>query len=135
MFFVCSAPFGNECKDRLNDRSVQNELHDEDLRTVKMKPRDQQAMTGAAKLDLMEKALHQILNQIAPAFIKQSESTASDSMSRIDHCLELAQTEASLAASWIAECVPEGRPRLAQAQQTIKSLESLKFLAQMASRA
>jgi hypothetical protein len=40
----------------------------------------------------------------------------------------LVKTEASLAASLIADCAPQGRPMLAQAQQTLKSLESLQLL-------
>ena len=122
-------------KDHLNKPAVKNELFDEHLQTAKMNPRDQQTMTDTTELDLLEKALHQILNQIAPAFSKQSEAMDSDPMSRMNHCLELAQPEASLAASLIADCVPQGRPRQAQAQQTIRSIESLKFLAQMATRA
>ena len=42
--------------------------------------------------------------------------------------MTLVKTEASLAASFIADCAPQGRPMLAQAQQTLKSLESLQLL-------
>jgi hypothetical protein len=44
----------------------------------------------------------------------------------------LVKTEASLAASLIADCAPQGRPMLAQAQQTLKTLESLQILAKAA---
>jgi hypothetical protein len=53
-------------------------------------------------------------------------------MSRIACCIELVKTEASLAASLIADCAPQGRPMLAQAQQTLKTLESLQILAKAA---
>jgi hypothetical protein len=46
----------------------------------------------------------------------------------VHHCIDLVKTEASLAASLIADCAPQGRPMLAQAQQTLKSLESLQLL-------
>ncbi len=57
---------------------------------------------------------------------------AEEPMSRVRHCIDLVKMEASLAASLIADCAPQGRPMLAQAQQTLKSLESLQLLGQAA---
>ena len=49
--------------------------------------------------------------------------------------MTLVKSEASLAASLIADCAPQGRPMLAQAQQTLKSLESLQRLGNTALKA
>ncbi len=80
-------------------------------------------------------AINQLLNEITPSLGKKSESMAREPISRVHHCIDLAKTEASLAASLIADCAPHGRPMLAQAQQTLKSLESLQLLGQAALKA
>ena len=50
--------------------------------------------------------------------------------SQIDRCINWVRAEASEAVSLIESCVPHGKPMLAQAQQTLKSLESLQLLGQ-----
>ena len=97
-----------------------------------MNPSDQQLVPTEASIESIQQALNQLLNQIAPALSKKSESIAADPMSRIEHCMTLVKSEASLAASLIADCAPQGRSMLAQAQQTLKSLESLQLLGQAA---
>ena len=97
-----------------------------------MNPSDQQLEPTEVSIESIQKALNQLLNQIAPSLIKKSESIAAEPMSRIEHCMTLVKSEASLAASLIADCAPQGRPMLAQAQQTLKSLESLQLLGQAA---
>jgi hypothetical protein len=93
-----------------------------------MNPSDQQLESREASIESIQQALNQLLDQVAPALRKKSEFISKDPMSRIDHCMTLVKTEASLAASFIADCAPQGRPMLAQAQQTLKSLESLQLL-------
>ena len=97
-----------------------------------MNPSDQRLVPTEARIELIQHALNQLLNEISPALSKKSESMAADPIGRIDHCINLIKTEASLAASLIADCAPQGRPMLAEAQQTLKSLESLQLLGQSA---
>ena len=47
---------------------------------------------------------------------------------QIDHCLSWVKAEASEAAFLIESCVPHGKPMLAQAQNRLAVLESLKLL-------
>ena len=91
-------------------------------------PSDQQLASTEASVESIHQAINQLLNELAPSLSKKSELMASDPISRVDHCIDLVKTEASLAASLIADCAPQGRPMLAQAQQTLKSLESLQLL-------
>ena len=95
---------------------------------------EQQFISTDASIDSIEQAINQLLRELAPSLIKKSESMAADPMARIHHCIELVKTEASLAASLIADCAPHGRPMLAQAQQTLKSLESLQLLGEAATK-
>ncbi|MEJ6659361.1 MAG: hypothetical protein QNL17_11260, partial [Synechococcus sp. ChSW.bin.154] len=106
-------------------------LHSQ-LKTATRNPAEQQLEPPEVSLESIPKALNHRLKQIAPALIKKSESIAAGPMSRIEHCMTLVKSEASLAASLIADCAPQGRPMLAQAQQTLKSLESLQLLGQAA---
>ena len=91
-------------------------------------PSDQQLGCSDASIESIQQAINQLLNELTQSLSKKSESMASDPISRVHHCIDLVKTEASLAASLIAECAPQGRPMLAQAQQTLKSLESLQLL-------
>lgn len=97
-----------------------------------MNPSEQRLVPTEASVESIQQALNQLLNEISPALSKRSESMAADPKSRIHHCINLVKTEASLAASLIADCAPHGRPMLAHAQQTLKSLESLQLLGQSA---
>ena len=97
-----------------------------------MNPSDQRLVPTEASIESIQHALNQLLNEISPALSKKSESMAADPIGRIDHCINLIKTEASLAVSLIADCAPQGRPMLAEAQQTLKSLESLQLLGQSA---
>ena len=100
-----------------------------------MNPPDQQGIATEATIESIQQALNDLLHQLAPALSKKSEVMASDPMSRIEYCMTLVKSEASLAASLIADCAPQGRPMLAQAQQTLKSLESLQRLGKTAIKA
>ena len=93
---------------------------------------DQQLVSKEASFESIQNAINALLNELTPSLTKKSESLATDPMSRITCCIELVKTEASLAASLIADCAPQGRPMLAQAQQTLKTLESLQILAKAA---
>ena len=93
---------------------------------------DQQLVSKKASAESIQSAINALLNELSPPLTKKSESLATDPLSRIACCIELVKTEASLAASLIADCAPQGRPMLAQAQQTLKTLESLQILAKAA---
>ena len=101
-------------------------------RLNKMNPPDQQEIATEATIESIQQALNDLLHQLAPALSKQSEAMASDPMSRIEYCMSLVKSEASLAASLIADCAPQGRPMLAESQKTLKSLESLQRLGKAA---
>ena len=51
---------------------------------------------------------------------------------RLERCTGWVKAEASEAASLIESCVPHGKPMLAQAQQRLAALESLKALQEVA---
>ena len=51
-----------------------------------------------------------------------------DLTTRLERCTGWVKAEASEAASLIESCVPHGKPMLAQAQQRLAVLESLKML-------
>ena len=93
---------------------------------------DQQLVSKKASTESIQSAINTLLNELSPLLTKKSESLSTDPLSRIACCIELVKTEASLAASLIADCAPQGRPMLAQAQQTLKTLESLQILAKAA---
>ena len=95
-------------------------------------PSDQQLASTKISIESIQQAINQLLNELTPSLSKKSESMALDPLSRVDYCIDLVKTEASLAASLIADCAPQGRPMLAQAQQTLKTLESLQILAKAA---
>ena len=99
-----------------------------------MSSSDQRLTPTEASSESIQQALNQLLHQIAPALSQKSKSMTADPISRIQHCIKLIKTEASIAASLIADCAPQGRPMLAQAQQTLKSLESLQTLARAATK-
>jgi hypothetical protein len=95
-------------------------------------PSDQQLASTKISIESIQQAINQLLNELTPSLSKKSESMALDPLSRVDYCIDLVKTEASLAASLIADCAPQGRPMLAQAQQTLKSLKSLQLLGKIA---
>ena len=55
-----------------------------------------------------------------------------DLTTRLERCTGWVKAEASEAASLIESCVPHGKPMLAQAQQRLAVLESLKTLQEVA---
>ena len=55
-----------------------------------------------------------------------------DLSTRLDRCTGWVKAEASEAASLIESCVPHGKPMLAQAQQRLAVLQSLKTLQEVA---
>ncbi len=55
-----------------------------------------------------------------------------DLTTRLERCTGWVKAEASEAASLIESCVPHGKPMLAQAQQRLAVLESLKMLQEVA---
>ena len=95
-------------------------------------PSDQQLASTKISIESIQQAINQLLNELTPSLSKKSESMALDPLSRVDYCIDLVKTEASLAASLIADCAPQGRPMLAQSQQTLKSLKSLQLLGKIA---
>ena len=83
--------------------------------------------------DSAHSALNQLLAAVAPKQAEQTAQMEEDVSARLDRCIELTKAEASQAASLIADCAPQGKPMLAQAQATLESLESLKMLEAIAS--
>ena len=55
-----------------------------------------------------------------------------DLTTRLERCTGWVKAEASEAASLIESCVPHGKPMLAQAQQRLAVLQSLKTLQEVA---
>ena len=80
-----------------------------------MNPPDQKGIaTEAEAIESIQHALNDLLHQLAPVLClsKKSEAMASDPMSRIEYCMTLVKSEASLAASLIADCAPQGQPNV-----------------------
>ena len=74
-------------------------------------------------------ALNQLLSTIVtPALATETEGLSNHPGQRIDRCIERVRVDASEGAALVAECAPHGRAMLAQAQQQLLSLESLKSL-------
>ena len=90
-------------------------------------PSDQQFASTKVSVESIHQAINQLLNELAPSLSKKSELMALDPIYRVHHCIDLVKTEASLAASLIADGTTQGRPMLAQAQQTLRSLEGLQL--------
>ena len=80
-------------------------------------------------------ALNQLLTALAPTLANQTTALDDDPSTRLSRCIELVKAEASEASSLIADCAPQGRPMLTQAQKTLESLESLKLLEMVVSEA
>ena len=72
-------------------------------------------------------ALNQLLTALAPTLANQTTALDDDPSTRLSRCIELVKAEAST-SSLIADCAPQGRPMLTQAQKTLESLESLSCL-------
>ena len=73
-------------------------------------------------------ALNDVLTALVPQHADKTTGLEDDPGERIKRCIEMVKAEASEAASLIAECAPQGRPMLAQAQMKLGHLESLKML-------
>ena len=74
------------------------------------------------------RALNQLLQAVAPTMAQQTSAMAEDPGARLSRCIELLKVQASEAASLVADCAPQGRPMLADAQHKLECLENLKLL-------
>jgi len=68
--------------------------------------------------DSAHTALNQLLAAVAPKQAEQTAQLEEDVSTRLDRCIELTKAEGSQAASLIADCAPNGKSILAQAQET-----------------
>ena len=81
---------------------------------------------------LSEEAFNQILLQIAGKKLLDSiNTTNSDSKTRIEKCIAVTNEEYSYALSLQADCVPDSKRMIIQAQKRLKGLEALLTLSKL----
>ena len=85
-------------------------------------------MTSQTDQSGAHRALNQLLQALVPTMAQQTSAMVEDPGARLSRCIELMKVQASEAASLVADCAPQGRPMLADAQHKLECLESLKFL-------
>ena len=77
--------------------------------------------------DAVQRALQCLLTAVAgPNYARALQQ--GELPQQLDRCIDWVKAEASEASSLIESCVPHGKPMLAQAQQRLAVLESLKTL-------
>ncbi len=82
--------------------------------------------------NLSEQALNQLLLQIAgKKLIDSLNMIDSDSKSKIEKCIAITNEEYSYALSLQADCVPDSKRMIIQAQKRLESLNSLLNLAKL----
>ena len=82
--------------------------------------------------NLSEQALNQLLLQIAgKKLIDSLNMIDSDSKSKIEKCIAITNEEYSYALSLQADCVPDSKRMIIQAQKRLESLNSLLILAKL----
>ncbi len=81
---------------------------------------------------LLEEAFNQILLQIAgKKLIDTINMIDADSKTRIEKCIELTNEEYSYALSLQADCVPDSKRMIIQAQKRLEGLEALLTLSKL----
>ena len=81
---------------------------------------------------LSEKAFNQLLLQIAGKKLLDSiNMDSADSKSKIEKCIACIHEEYSYALSLQADCVPDSKRMIIQAQKKLESLNSLLILAKL----
>ena len=82
--------------------------------------------------NLSEEAFNQLLLQIVGTkLIDSLNMIDSDSKSKIEKCIAIANEEYSYALSLQADCVPDSKRMIIQAQKRLESLNSLLTLAKL----
>ena len=82
--------------------------------------------------NLSEQAFNQLLLQIAgKKLIDSLNMIDSDSKSKIEKCIAITYEEYSYALSLQADCVPDSKRMIIQAQKKLESLNSLLTLAKL----
>ena len=82
--------------------------------------------------NLSEQALNQLLLQIGDKkLIDSLNMIDSDSKSKIEKCIAITNEEYSYALSLQADCVPDSKRMIIQAQKKLESLNSLLTLAKL----
>ena len=82
--------------------------------------------------NLSEQALNQLLLQIVGTkLIDSLNMIDSDSKSKIEKCIAITNEEYSYALSLQADCVPDSKRMIIQAQKKLESLKSLLILAKL----
>ena len=82
--------------------------------------------------NLSEQAFNQLLLQIAgKKLIDSLNMINSDSKSKIEKCIAFTNEEYSYALSLQADCVPDSKRMIIQAQKRLESLNSLLTLAKL----
>ena len=82
--------------------------------------------------NLSEQAFNQLLLQIAgKKLIDGLNMINSDSKSKIEKCIAVTNEEYSYALSLQADCVPDSKRMIIQAQKRLESLKSLLTLAKL----
>tara|TARA_Y100001968_G_C19393490_1_gene736905 strand:+ start:1002 stop:1292 length:291 start_codon:yes stop_codon:yes gene_type:complete len=82
--------------------------------------------------DAADRAINQLLSVIVGKnHAKQTDALKEDPAQRVKACTGLAATEMSEAASLIADCVPDAKRMMSQAQRKLDSLGSLAVLANL----
>lgn len=82
--------------------------------------------------NLSEQAFNQLLLQIAgKKLIDSLNMSDSDSKAKIEKCIAVTNEEYSYALSLQADCVPDSKRMIIQAQKRLESLKSLLTLAKL----
>ena len=82
--------------------------------------------------NLSEQAFNQLLLQIVGTkLIDSLNMIDSDSKSKIEKCIAITNEEYSYALSLQADCVPDSKRMIIQAQKRLESLNSLLILAKL----
>jgi len=82
--------------------------------------------------NLSEQAFNQLLLQIAgKKLIDSLNMSDSDSKAKIEKCIAVTNKEYSYALSLQADCVPDSKRMIIQAQKRLESLKSLLTLAKL----
>ena len=78
--------------------------------------------------DKAKAALNDLLTALVSQQTNKTTGREDDPSERINRCIEMVKADASVAASLIADCAPQGKPMLTKAQKKLGHLMSLKIL-------
>ena len=80
---------------------------------------------------LSEEAFNQLILQISGKLLDSINMITSDAKSKIEKCIACTNEEYSYALSLQADCVPDSKRMIIQAQKRLESLNSLLTLAKL----